>query len=671
MNEADDEAIIVWRPQDHDVREAHLTQVLADNDAASYADLLGRIAEDTSTFEQYYERLLARVDLTWTRPWTKLMDTSRGLPFTRWFVGAGFNAAQNCLDHWIERGAGEREALVWEDEAGNSATLTFRELHDEVRALAAALLRLGVSRGDCVGIWLPMVPQAAIALLAIGYIGAVAVPAFSGYGPEALASRFNDAGARVVLATDSFERRGKTVETLQTLRDCLDLAPKIVDVLLIRRRVDARNDFSGLSARIHDWREACALAASDDVVCCDTAADEPYLLLYTSGSTGKPKGVVHPHAGFAVKAALDQYLCFDLRPADRMLWYTDMGWMMGPWLVLGALMLGATVVMYDGTPDYPAPDRLWEVCAKRRVTHLGVAPTAIRALAVHGAAYPAKHDLSSIRILGSTGEPWNTKPYCWFAEHVGGGRAPIINYSGGTEIGGGILGCFPTMPLGPNAFHGPIPGMRADIVDVDGQPLNAGVGELILRASWPGMTQSLWGGNVCERDDARYVSAYWRRFDQLWTHGDWAEKRRVESDGAHQEFWYIRGRSDDTINVAGKRVGPAEFESALVGDPAVREAAAIGVPDEIKGDVVICFVCVRAGFEESESLRNGLKKRIEHALGHALLPKKILFVDELPRTRNGKILRRILRARYLKLADLGDLSGLDNSSAIKAVDQNR
>lgn len=670
MSDRSDEAALIWQPDEAMLRDAHLTQVLAENHAATYADLLGKLADGGRAFEAFYEGMLARLNLHWGRPWTKLCDTSAGIPFSRWFVDAEFNAPVNCLDRWIARGMGASEALVWEDEAGRSETLTFTELREKTVKLAVALRRLGVARGECVGIWLPMVPEAAIALLAIGYIGAIAVPAFSGYGPQALATRFDGANARVIIASDAMQRRGKRIPTRDTLEEALRLAPQIEHVVMVAQQRGTPVTMTSARAHIHDFATVCDVSARN-LEACDTAADEPFLLLYTSGSTGKPKGVVHPHAGFAIKAALDQYLCFDLRAGERMLWYTDMGWMMGPWLILGALMLGATVVMYDGTPDYPKPDRLWEICAKHRVTHLGVAPTAIRALATHGEEYPQAHDLSSIRILGSTGEPWNTKPYCWFAEHIGGGKAPIINYSGGTEIGGGILGCFPTMPLGPNAFHGPIPGMRADIVDANGHALDAGVGELVLRSSWPGMTQSLWGGDASTRDDDRYLSAYWERFANLWAHGDWAEKKSVADGDVTQELWYIRGRSDDTINVAGKRVGPAEFESALVAEPAIREATAIGVPDEIKGDVVVCLVCVRDGYEETEELRAALRARIEHALGHALLPKKILFVSELPRTRNHKMLRRIARARYLKLADLGDLSGLENHSALEAIDAAR
>jgi acetyl-CoA synthetase len=333
--------------------------------------------------------------------------------------------------------------------------------------------------------------------------------------------------------------------------------------------------------------------------------------------------------------------------------------MMGPFLVLGTLGLGGTIVLYEGTPDFPVPDRLWDVCARHRVTHLGIAPTAIRSLLTHGDEHPRRHDLSALRILASSGELWNTEAYLWFLRVVGRDRCPIINYSGGTEIGGGIVSSFATMPLVPNCFHGPVPGMVADVVDERGMPVRGAVGELVIREPWPGMTQSFWGP-----DDERYLNSYWRRFGGVWVHGDWAE---VDDAG----YWFIRGRSDDTINVAGKRVGPAEFESLLAGDPAVREVATIAVPDSLKGDVPLCLVVVRAPELATEQLRDRLMRNVEQGLGKALAPKAIRFVDELPKTRNLKVMRRVARARFLGHADLGDVSALENPSALEAIDRHR
>jgi acetyl-CoA synthetase len=458
----------------------------------------------------------------------------------------------------------------------------------------------------------------------------------------------------VLFTTDGTHRRGKFVDMKSIADAACDEVPSIERVIVLRHH-DAPTSWN--DKRDVDWHKA-AFSQPQFVEAERTESNDPYLLLYTSGSTGKPKGAVHGHAGFPVKVQIDQYLCFDVKPGDRMLWFTDMGWMMGPFLVLGALGLGAAAVLYDGTPDYPHAGRLWEVCARHKVTHLGIAPTGIRSLMVHGDEVPRKYDLSALRILGSTGEAWNPEPYRWFSDVVGGGNLPIINYSGGTEISGGILGCFPIQPLVPCAFHGPVPGMDADVVDDEGHSVRGEVGELVIRQPWPGMTLSFW------HDDERYLQTYWSRFKDVWVHGDWAS---ISEDG----FWFIHGRSDDTINVAGKRVGPAEYESALVGHGSVREAAAIAVPDEIKGDAVVCLAVLRPGWQGSDELRTALMQAVIDTMGKALAPKAIKFVDDLPRTRNAKLMRRVARARYLKHENLGDLTALENPTSLEAIDSAR
>jgi acetyl-CoA synthetase len=389
----------------------------------------------------------------------------------------------------------------------------------------------------------------------------------------------------------------------------------------------------------------------------DTEADSPFMIIYTSGTTGTPKGTVHVHGGFPVKATQDMAHCFDVGEQDRLLWFTDIGWMMGPWAICGALSIGATLVLFDGVPDHPGPDRLWSVVERHRVTVLGIAPTVIRALMRSGDEPVTAHDLSSLRVLGSTGEPWNTDPWLWYQQKIGGGRLPVINYSGGTEISGGILAGNMLTPLQPCAFAGPCPGMAADVVDEQGRSIRDRVGELVIRAPWPGMTQGFW------RDPQRYLDTYWSRWPDVWVHGDWVE---VDADG----LWYIRGRSDDTIKVAGKRLGPAEVESALVAHSAVAEAAAIGVPDPLKGEALVVFVVLKPGVTDSPELRAALSRRVAEDMGRALAPHAVEIVSELPKTRNAKILRRVVRSIYLG-TDPGDLSSLENRGAIEALEQVR
>jgi acetyl-CoA synthetase len=649
-----------WLPSPERVAAANLTQFARVLGVDGYAGLTAAAAADLPGF---YERLVAALDLRWDEPWTAVLDRSRGAALATWFPGARLNAAANCLDRHVDAGRGSDEAVIWEGEDGSVRRFTFAALRDAVARLGAVLRASGVGPGDTVGIFMPLIPETVIGLLAIGYIGAIAVPAFSGYGPDALAARLADARAKALLTVDGVLRRNKPVDMKGVADDALRSAPTVTTVLVYERTGVATPMTAG---RDRSWSEAVAAVTPLDTY-ERTSANDRIMLLYTSGSTGKPKGVNHVHGGFPLKNMIDQYLCMDVNPHDRMLWYTDMGWMMGPFLVFGALGRGAAIVLYEGTPDFPGPDRLWKICSDHAVTHLGIAPTAIRALMAHGDAPPQQHDLSRLRVLGSSGEPWNTEPWKWFLTHVGGGRAPIINYSGGTEIGGGILGCFPTMPLVPNSFHGPIPGMIADVYDADGRPVRGAVGELVMTEPWPGMTQSFWGGDARTNDDARYRAAYWDRFPDTWVHGDWCI---VERDG-DQDYWYIRGRSDDTINVAGKRVGPAEFESAVVAHGSVREAAAIAVPDDVKGDVVVVLAVAKDRAAEGDALRAELFAILDRSMGKSLRPKAIYFVDDVPKTRNLKVMRRVARGRFLAIDDLGDLSALDNPASLAAIDARR
>lgn len=636
-----------WQPSPEAIESANITQFMRAVGVATLEELWDWARTDITS---YYDLLVRHLELAWLEPYREVLDLTHGLPFARWFAGGLYNASYNCIDRHVAAGRGLEPAIIWESESCSTRTLTFEQLLGEVCKLGGALRNLGVGKGDTVGIFMPLVQETAVALLAIGRIGAIAVPAFSGYGAQALATRLDDAKAKVLLTADGVYRRGKFINMKHVADEACSLVPSIKHLVVLRHH----HALGWNAQRDVDWH-AATYGQPKFFEAERTGANDPYLLLYTSGSTGKPKGAVHGHAGFPVKVQIDQFLCFDVKPGDRMLWFTDMGWMMGPFLVLGTLGLGAAAVLYDGTPDFPHADRLWQVCARHKVTHLGIAPTGIRSLMVHGDEFPRRNDLSHLRILGSTGEAWNPEPYRWFSQAVGRGKLPIINYSGGTEVSGGILGCFPIRPLVPCAFHGPVPGMDADVVDEQGKSVRGSVGELVLRMSWPGMTLGFW------HDDERYLQTYWSRFENVWVHGDWAS---VSAEG----FWFIHGRSDDTINVAGKRVGPAEYESALVGHGSVREAAAIAVPDEIKGDAVVCLAVLRPGWQPSDGLRAELMQALTSSLGKALAPKAIWFVEDLPRTRNAKLMRRVARARYLKLENMGDLTALENPTSLEAID---
>jgi acetyl-CoA synthetase len=384
-----------------------------------------------------------------------------------------------------------------------------------------------------------------------------------------------------------------------------------------------------------------------------TAAEDPLMIIYTSGTTGRPKGALHTHCGFPVKAAQDMAFGCDLHPGQVIYWVTDMGWMMGPWLVFGALLLGGTCLIYDGAPDYPGPDRVWALAARHRVAALGISPTLVRALIPHGEAQAHKHDLSSLRLFASTGEPWNPDPWLWLFEKVGGRTRPIINYSGGTEISGGIVMGNPILPLKPCAFSAPCPGIAAAVLDENGQPVLGQVGELVIRAPWIGMTRGFW------RDPQRYLDAYWSRWPETWVHGDFAA---IDADG----MWYILGRSDDTIKIAGKRLGPAEVESVAVRHPDVIEAAAIGVPHPLKGSELVMFCVLAPGVSPSPALQSALTRLVVEEMGKPLAPQAVLFVSDLPKTRNAKVMRRMIRAAYLG-QEPGDTSSLVNPEAVEAI----
>src|SRR5438093_1823112 len=638
---------IAWRPTERYLARSRLRRFAEECGHGDFASLYRWSVEDLDGFWRAVDRDLG---LVWRSPYERVLDSSRGIPWTTWWIGGRMNYVATALRH-----DPSRTALVFEGEEGTTRRLTYGELAAAVRRFAAGLRALGVRPGDRVGIFLPMIPECAIATLAVSAIGAVYTPIFSGYAAEAIAGRLRDCEASVLITADGFYRRGQVVPMKETADAAADAAPSVRTVIVatrVSRPVPMRDRDIG-------WDEVVRRGAGADEKIANTSAEDPYMLIYTSGTTGRPKGAVHVHGGFPVKAAQDLAHCFDLQPRDVLWWFTDIGWMMGPWLIAGGLLLGATIVLYDGTPDFPDPSRLWAMVERHRVTHLGISPTAIRGLMRAGEAPVHAKDRSSLFVLGSTGEPWNPDPWWWYFRNAGEERCPIINYSDGTEVSGGIVGCTTWTPIDSCAFSGPCPGMDADVVDDRGRPLRGAVGELVIRKPWPGMTRGFWRDSRTP-SDSRYLSTYWSRFPDVWVHGDWA---RIDRAG----FWYIEGRSDDTLKVAGKRVGPAEVESAAVAHRAVVEAAAIGVPHELKGEVVVVFAVLRPGHAATAELARDVQEKIAQVLGKPLRPGGVRFVSQLPKTRNAKILRRVIRAAYLGKSDLGDLSSLENPAAVEEI----
>ncbi len=638
--------VIAWTPSDAYLERSRVRAFWQSRGLDSLEGLQAWSEQDPGG---YWDAAVRDLGLDFSTPYQQALDLSDGKPWARWFIGGRFNYVENALDRHVTAGRGDDVAVIWEGDNGEVVRWTFRQLLEETNRVAHALRELGVERGDRVGIFLPMLPETVAAVLACGKIGAIYTPMFSGYGQDAVATRLRDAGAKVLITADGFFRRGGEIAMKTTADAALADAPDVRHCLVLRR---TGADVPWDAARDRWWHELVPTQPTA-LDCVDTDASEPYMIIYTSGTTGRPKGALHCHAGFPIKAAHDLAYCFDLHADDTLFWLTDLGWMMGPWLISGGLMLGAAIVIFEGTPDYPNPDRLWEVIEQHGVTVFGVAPTAIRALMPKGAEWPRKHDLSSLRVLGSTGETWNPGPWQWYFEEIGGGERPIINYSGGTETGGGIVGGVTVKPIKPCSFTGPVPGMAADVVDEQGQPVRGAVGELVVRQPWVGMTQGFW------HDRERYLDTYWSRFPDVWVHGDWAE---IDEDG----FWFIRGRSDDTLKVAGKRIGPAEVESAAVAHAAVQEAAAIGVPHEVKGETVHVFCVLRPGFSPDDALAEEIRRSIGKQLGSALRPEAVCFVRDLPKTRNAKIMRRVIRAACLDLP-VGDVTALENPAAVEEV----
>jgi acetyl-CoA synthetase len=586
--------------------------------------------------------------LQWARRWDRVLEWKA--PFAKWFVGGKLNISENCLDRHLSSWRRNKAAIVWEGEPGETRTLTYLQLHREVCRFANVMKQLGVAKGDRVGIYMPMIPEAAVAMLACARIGATHSVVFAGFSAEALHERMNDAQAKLIVTADGAYRRGSVVRLKGAVDKAVEGTPSVKNIVVVKRTGEEIPMHLG---RDHWWHELIE-AASVECPPEPLDSEHPLFILYTSGTTGRPKGVVHTTAGYLLQAALTSKYVFDLKEEDTYWCTADIGWVTGhSYVVYGPLANGATTLMYEGAPNTPEPDRFWQIIERHRVSVFYTAPTAIRAFVRWGEQWPRKHDLSSLRLLGTVGEPINPEAWMWYHMVIGGERCPIVDTWWQTETGGIMItplpGATPTKPgSGTLPFFGVVP----EVVDKDGQPVEPGSGGyLVLKRPWPGMLRTLWG------DPDRYVEQYWKRFPGIYFTGDGA---RRDADG----YFWIMGRVDDVINVAGHRLGTMEVESALVSHPSVAEAAVVGRPDDLKGSALVAFVTLRQGLAAVEGIRNALKEHVVKEIGAIARPDEIRFSEALPKTRSGKIMRRLLRDIASGKETVGDTTTLEDYSVL-------
>jgi acetyl-CoA synthetase len=590
------------------------------------------------------------LELDWSEEWQTICEWD--LPFSKWFVGGKLNATYNCLDRHVEAGRGERVAYYWEGEPGDSRVITYADLLDEVQRFANVLKGLGVERGDRVNIYLPMIPEAAVAMLACARIGAPHSVVFGGFSSIALADRINDAEAKVLITADGGYRRGEVFPLKPQADVAVESTPSIEHVVVVQR---GGNPVDMQEGRDHWYHE---LMASADPVCPAEPMDSEQLLylLYTSGTTGKPKGIMHTTGGYLTQVAFTHRYVFDLHPDDDVYWCTaDVGWVTGhSYIVYGPLANGATGVMYEGVPNFPGNDRFWAIIEKYKVTKFYTAPTAIRTFMKWGDDEPAKHDLSSLRLIGTVGEPINPEAWVWYWQHIGGGRCPVVDTWWQTETGAIMISPLPgATTLKPGSATFPLPGIGAEVVDNDGEPVPRGGGYLTLTRPWPAMLRGIWG------DDERYRDTYWARFPGRYFAGDGA---KIDDDG----YFWLLGRVDDVMNVSGHRISTTEVESALVSHPSVAEAAVVGANDPTTGQAIIAYVTLRAGFEPGPDHGEVLRDHVAQEIGPIARPKTIVFTPDLPKTRSGKIMRRLLRD-VAEGRTLGDTTTLADATVVEEI----
>ena len=639
---------IIWEPYGAYNDKSNIKRFMDKHSIKSYEELIERSTED---IEWFWDAALKDLNVEWFKPYDKVLDLSSGFPWAKWFLEGKINIVHNCLDRHAVSKRKDDIACIWEGEDEKIKKLSYFELYEKVNMLSNALKNIGVNKGDSVGVYMPMVSEIIVVMYACLKIGAIFVPVFSGFGASALATRLEDSEAKVLFTADGSLRRGKAVEIKKVADEALNDVSTVKNVIVLKRLdIDV------------PWKENRDILWDDfikdqekECPCEQMNSEDMSIIIYTSGTTGKPKGTVHTHAGCIAQISKELGYYFDVKPDDTFFWVTDIGWMMGAWEIIGVHNFGGKLLIFEGAPNYPEPDRLWNMVEKHGVTTFGISPTAIRLLMRSGDEWVKKHDLSSLRILGSTGEPWDPDSYMWFFEKIGGRRCPIINISGGTEIVGCFLSPLPITSLKPCTLRGPGLGMDIDVFDEGGKPVRGEIGYLVCKKPAPSMTKGFL------KDPDRYIETYFSKWDNIWYHGDWAI---IDEDG----FWFLQGRADDTLKVSGRRVGPAEIESVLIQHQAVSEAAAIGVPHEIKGEDIVCFVVLNSSFSPSEELREELKRHVVKSMGKTLRPQDIKFVSALPKTRSAKIVRGVIKRKFLR-RDVGDVSSVENPDSIDEIEK--
>lgn len=632
----------VWHPPKELVETSNVKAFMDKEGFSEYKDL---VEKSTKDIEWWWSKAVEELNVEWFEPYEKVYDMSKGIEWTNWFVNGKMNLVYNVLDRHKSKRR-NKIAFIWEGENGEVKKYTYLELYREVNRFANVLKSFGIGKGDVVAMYLPMLPETIITMLATMKIGAVSLPIFSGFSPGAVATRLIDSEAKVVVTADGSYRRGRKILLKPELDKALE-GTKVEKVVIVDR--------IGEEVEINEERDVYWNELKESSICESVAVEsnDPALLLYTSGTTGKPKGVVISHIGALLQSSKEIYFNLDLKNEDVFLWITDIGWMMGPWQIIGCQQLGGTHVIFEGAPDYPTNDRIWRMIEEYEISILGGSATVYRMLKRYGNEIVEQHDLSCLKATGNTGEPIDHDTWMWLLKVVGKERCPIINLSGGTEIFGCFLLPSPAMPLKPTTLGYPGLGMDIDVFDEDGKPVRQQVGYLVCKKPAPSMTRGFW------RDPERYIKTYWSRWEGVWYHGDWAY---IDEDG----FWYLLGRADDVIKVAGKRMGSAEVETIVNSHKAVQESACVGVPHELKGEVIWIFVTLKPDYEASEELRKEIEELIVKELGKPFKPEKIIFVPDLPRTRSGKIMRRLIRA-IITGSELGDTSALENPESLEKI----